>query len=218
MLDAALAAQSAIEEAPRLEGEVTLATVGELVRWVLIPELPTFYARHPNVRLRILSSNRVSSLAAGEADVSLRLSRPARGELVARRLHEERYGYFAARRLRLGREVPWLGLAGSLAEIPEQRHAERAFGREPRLCVEDVEALGRAVELGLGVAVLPRMLAHGLADVVEVAARDIGADERFTLPTRGFWMVVHRSRHSVPKVRALMTWLAELRAFTAARV
>jgi hypothetical protein len=87
MVDAALAARCALEDTPELYGEVTLATVGELVRWELAPCLPDFYRAFPHLRLRLLADNRVSSLAAGEADVALRLARPQRGELVARKVH-----------------------------------------------------------------------------------------------------------------------------------
>ncbi len=115
-----------------------------------------------------------------------------------------------------GREVSgespcWLGLAGSVAGIPEQRHAERAFSpRPPRLLVEDLESLGLAVEAGLGVALLPRGLVARLQGVVEVAPRRVGARSSDRLPSRDIWMVVHRSKQHVPRVRALMGWLASV--------
>lgn len=214
MVEAALAAQSALEETPKLCGEVTLTTVGEMVRWVLARELPAFYQAYPNLRLRILADNRIKSLAAGEADVALRFARPERGELVARRLHTERYAFFASAGLSPHAGVPWLGLSGSLAHIPEQRHAERAFaGRAPRLLVEDVESLGMAVEAGLGVAILPRGLAERLRDVVEVSPDQVGAEDHGPVPPRDFWMVVHRSKQRLPKVRAVMRWLGGIDAF-----
>lgn len=209
MVDAALAAQSALEDTPELHGEVTLTTVGELVRWELAPRLPEFYRAFPHLRLRILAENRVTSLAAGEADVALRMFRPERGELVARKVLSASYGFFAAASLELHPEVPWLGLTGSLAAIPEQRFTERAFSpRPPRLLVEDVESLGIAVAAGLGVALLSRGLAKRLETVVEVSPRKVGAQASDELPSRDIWMVVHRSKQHVPKVRALMRWLA----------
>ena len=119
------------------------------------------------------------------------------------------YAFFAASSLSLHPEVPWLGLTGSLAEIPEQHHADRAFAaRPPRLLVEDVESLGLAVEAGLGVAILARGLAARLVGVVEVTAQEIGAQGGDRIPSRDIWMVVHRSKQHVPRVRALMGWLA----------
>lgn len=209
MVSAALSARSALEDTPELSGEVTLTTVGEVVRWELVPRLARFHRAHPRLRLRILADNRVSSLAAGDADVALRFARPERGELVGRKLRALSYGYFAASSLELHPEVPWLGLAGSLADIPEQRFAERAFaGRAPRLAVEDVEALGVAVREGLGVAILPRALAARLPGVIEIAPSAIGVRRGAQVPSRDLWMIVHRSKQRIPRVRALMRWIS----------
>lgn len=209
MLDAARAAEVALESSPELHGQVTVTTVGELVRWVLVQRLPEFYAAHPQLRLRILADNHITSLAAGDAEVALRFARPERGELVGRRLRGEQYAYFAARGLALHAEVAWLGLAGSLAQIPEQRHAERAFaGRPARLLVEDVESLGLAVAAGLGVALLPRSLVARLRGVVEVRPEQVGAKLAGPPGPRHVWVVVHRARQHVPRVRAVVTWLA----------
>ncbi len=212
MVDAALAARAALDESPELRGQVSVTMVGELLRWSLAKRLPEFHAQHPHLRLKILVDNQVASLAAGEADLALRFARPVRGELVARKLRTERYALFAARTLALHDEVAWLGLTGSLAKIPEQRWAEQAFVARPaRLLVEDVETLGLAVEAGLGVAILPRSYAARLSDVIEVvaAAATLGARELGTIPGRDLWMVVHRSQQHVPKIRAVMAWLAD---------
>ena len=214
MVEGALAARSALEEAPKLQGEVTLTTVGEILRWFLVEALPAFRACYPDICLRILADNRTSSLAAGEADVAVRFSRPARGELVARVLHRETYRYFVGADVAVRADLPWLGLTGSLARIPEQRHAERAFLRPPRVLLEDVEALGRAVQAGLGVAILPDGLVRRLHDVVAVDPSAVGAIAG-PIPTRNFWMVLHRSRQRLPKVRAVVGWLEGIRGFRA---
>lgn len=208
MVEAATTARAALESTSELRGKVTLAAVGEVVRWVLAPRLGDLFRAHPNLRLEVLASNRIHSLAAGDADLALRWARPARGELVARRLVSETFGLFAAASLDLGKETPWLGLAGSLARIAEQRHVERAFaGRPPRLLVEDMDSLGTAVAGGLGVAVLPRLFAARLANVVEVKPSRVGAKDLGPIASRSMWMVAHRSKKDLPKVRAVMAWL-----------
>lgn len=216
MVDAALAARSALESSVELRGQVTLTTVGELVRWVLDPQLASFYRAHPQLRLRILASNQRSSLAAGEADIALRMARPQRGDLVAKKLAEETYALYAAASLPLHPTVPWLGLAGSLGQLDEQRWAERAFASRPaRHLVEDVESLCRAVQSGVGVALLPRQQAARLADVVAVKPAAVGAKDFGPTPSRELWMVVHRSKQREPKVRAVMDWIE--RVFADAR-
>ncbi len=208
MVDAGLASHAALVETPELCGEVVVTTVGEVVRWMLVGRLCGFYRAYPQLRLRILADNQLNSLAAGEADIALRFVPPERGELAGKKLHTESYGYFASSSLALHAEVPWLGLAGSLAGIPEQRHAERAFAqRPPRLLVEDLESLGLAVQAGLGVAILPRGFAGRLQEVIEVPAGEIGIRDLGAIPTRDLWLVVHRSKQRLPKVRVVMDWL-----------
>ncbi len=209
MVDAALAARSALEDTPELRGMVTVTTVGEVVRWALIDHLAVFYAMFPQLRLRILAHNQISSLAAGVADLALRFAKPERGDLVAKKLHTETYAFFASAALPLHADVPWLGLAGSLAQIPEQRHAERAFaGRPARLLVEDVESLGLAVQAGLGVAVLPCGFGSRLHRTVQVAPDQIGAGVSDPIASRDLWLVVHRNKRRLPKIRAVITWLS----------
>ncbi|MGH1348003.1 MAG: LysR family transcriptional regulator [Nannocystales bacterium] len=211
MIEAALAAEAALDDRPELEGVVSITTVGELVRWVLIPALPELYSMHPKLSLRVLASNQLSSLAAGDADIALRFVRPQRGELVARKVHSEHYALFAHRDLEAHPQMPWLGLSGSLAEIAEQQFAQRAWGDRPaKLLVEDLESLGFAVRDGLGVAVLPKGFATRLPGVVEVDPAAVGAADVGAVPSRALWMVVHATKARVPKVRAVMDWAADL--------
>ncbi|MBL8633445.1 MAG: LysR family transcriptional regulator [Myxococcales bacterium] len=215
MVDAALGVTSALEDAPQLHGDVTLTTVGELLRWVLAPELPSFYAAYPGLRLRILADNRTSSLAAGEADLALRMFRPERGELIGQKLHSESFGLYVAPELPLHPAVPWLGLCGTLGQIPEQRYAQRAFAPRPaRLLLEDIESLALAVTQGLGVAVLPQGLAGRMAGLVEVLPSQVGAAHMGPIPSRDFWLVVHHSKQRLPKVRAVMEWLRSIRSLS----
>lgn len=213
MVDLAQAAQAALEDSDELQGEVTLATVGELLRWTLAPRLAAFHKAYPRLRLRILSDNRVRSLAAGEADVSVRLARPERGDLVAKKLHVERYALYAAKGLELRANVPWLGLTGSLAHIPEQRWAEQFFAPQaPQLLLEDIEALAMAAADGLGVALLPRRLAPRHPGLVEVPLNALNQKEIPPIPSREVWWVVHRTKQRLPKVRALIDWLTDQEA------
>ncbi len=214
MVDAALAAHTALEAHHEPRGEVTLSTVGEVARQVLAPQFASLLRAHPHLRLRVLADNRVASLAAGDADLAVRFTRPTHGDLVVRRLSTVRYAYFAHRALPRTATTPWLGLCGSLAGIAEQRHAEAAFApRAARMLVEDVESLAIAAHAGLGVAVLPRRLASRFEALVEVDPAEVGAATAGPVPDRDVWLVVHRSKQRVAKVRAVIAWVE--RAFAA---
>ncbi|MGB1014248.1 MAG: LysR family transcriptional regulator [Nannocystaceae bacterium] len=208
MSEGAMAARSALQAGPTVQGEVTVTTVGEVLRWTLVEHLETFYAQYPDVRLRILADYQVISLATEEADIALRFARPERGDLVIRRLFTETYGFFVAEGCPFDPEMPWLGLTGALARIPEQVFAAQCFGhRPPRLLLEDVESLGKAVARGLGVALLARTLAESSPGLKEVGAPDVGATLPGPMPTRGLWKLIHRSKYELPKIRAVSQWL-----------
>ena len=211
MVDAALSVRVALHDTPELRGLVTLTTVAEVLRWSLVPELPSFYRAYPQLRLRLLATNHVQSLAADDADIAIRFARPKQGDLVSRKLGTETFAFYRAISLEVHAEVPWLGLAGTLARIPEQRHAERVFlSRPPRLLVEDIESLGLALRAGLGVGILPRRWASRFADLCEVDPAAIGVAYTSPLAPRDFWMVVHRSKQRLPKVRAVIAWLERI--------
>lgn len=210
MVHAALAAHAVLEDIPEVSGQVTVSTVGELIRWTLIDQLDAFYTQHPQVQLRLLASNQVSRLASGEADIALRMFRPTHGDLVAKRLTTTSYGVFGHKALQLSQQTPWLGLAGSLANISDQRFANDLFGPRPaRLLVEDIESLGLAVQAKLGVAILPRRLAPRLKGVAEVNIEAMGLTLSGEPEQRAIWMVVHRSKQHLPRVRAVMAWLSD---------
>ncbi|MBK7758043.1 MAG: LysR family transcriptional regulator [Deltaproteobacteria bacterium] len=208
MVEGALAARSALEDQDELVGEVTISTVAEILRWELSPRLPELLSRHPLLRLRVLTGNSLVSLAAGEADIALRLRRPETGDLLVRRVGQYEHALFLAVDVEAAPGLPWLGLTGSLAGIPEQLHAARAFpDRPPRLLVEDVESLALAVAAGLGVAILPRGLAARVGGLREVGPEEVGAQVHGPVASRALWLVVHRARHKLPRVRAVVRWL-----------
>ena len=70
VVDAALTVQSTLEEAPQLHGEVTLTTVGELLRWVLAPALLAATgddAEQARVLPRIAAGSAIVTLAHAES-------------------------------------------------------------------------------------------------------------------------------------------------------
>lgn len=70
-LEALADAASAFEADPT-ENLLTIATSVSMAQWVLAPNLPDFYKRHPDVRLRILSTIWPDDFHSSRADVEIR--------------------------------------------------------------------------------------------------------------------------------------------------
>ncbi|MBP2231432.1 DNA-binding transcriptional LysR family regulator [Azospirillum agricola] len=177
-----------------LTGLVRLTMTQALADRFLIPRLGPLRAAHPGLDLEVITDNRVLSLARREADLAIRLARPQQGELIGRRLATLGYGLYAAP------DAPDALIAydETLADLPEARWlARHGGGRRVALRTNSVQGQLAAAVAGFGMAFLPCLLADGVPGL-----------ERRPLPgpplVREAWLLVHRDRKDVPRVRAVM--------------
>jgi DNA-binding transcriptional LysR family regulator len=192
---------------------VVVSATEFIVSDVLAPALPRLYDQHPGITVTLRSEAALVSLAAREADVAVRMSRPEGNSLLAKKLPEQRLGLFASAayvserdparlELRLekllvyddsyGRlpELDWLGAAGLEASVALRTGSTRA--------------LVAATAAGAGIGLLPDW-AGRLAGLVEIPPP---AD----IPGRSPWLIVHRDLRRLPSIRAVHAWI--VRAFT----
>ena len=76
-------------------GVVRLATSENLATDLVIPALPAFAKRYPGIRLEIVTSTVAAELGRHEADLALRVVRPSRENLKARRVGLMTYSVYA---------------------------------------------------------------------------------------------------------------------------
>lgn len=97
ILEAALAMERAAQavdvarataERDRIAGPVRLTAPPWLAERVIIPALPAFRARYPDVEVKLLMGHSLLDMGAREADLALRNVRPTQGPLVSRRVGE----------------------------------------------------------------------------------------------------------------------------------
>jgi len=197
--------------APAVSGIVRLATTENLATDVVIPALPRFVARHPQLRLEIVTTTATVELGRRDADLALRVVRPSQGNLKMRRLGEMTHGVYGHRDY-LSRHPardadPLAGRAvvtwdEAHAHLPAARWlAQRAPDARIVLTASTLRAQIAAVRAGLGLAVLPDFLATD-PDFVRVLA----PDEVFS---DGVWLVMHADLAASNRVRAVADFLAE---------
>lgn len=167
----------------------------------LAPRLLSLQRQHPGLRIELVGEAREVSLIRGEADLALRMERPRDKEIVARRFVVVAYGLYGSRDYlaRCGEDDrEYLGYDDSLDHLPQQRWLKKLAGdRVLALRANDIGTQLTAVRAGLGLAVLPCMMARKEPDLVSVPTR---------LPplTRELWLVFHRDIGRVPAVRAVI--------------
>jgi DNA-binding transcriptional LysR family regulator len=206
------------ELANQPRGPVSLGTLPTVGAYLLPPLLFAFLKRTPQVALRLVEAlvpELEQRVADGEIDLAIVNLPLRRADLVAQKLWEEHFVLVAPRGHRLVHarrplqmaqlvDEPLVVVGGTVATLALRAAAE-AQGKELRIALEvdNPESLRRMVERGLGVALLPALMAADRKganfDVAEV--RDA--------PRRTV-ALVHRGERSLTSgARALKRFLVE---------
>jgi DNA-binding transcriptional LysR family regulator len=175
-LDAGVAALDELASEP--SGLVAIGAQHTIGAYVLPAVLAAFHERHRGVRLRIveaLPAELEERLAGGDIDLAL-LNLPVRRlDLTVQKLWQEDYVLAVPPQHRLASSRRAIALTEAAEEplvvipnVPATAALEAACaerGIEPRIVIEvqNLETARRMVEHGLGVALLPRIVAHSHA-------------------------------------------------------
>lgn len=212
----AVAAQGLVRtasgERDQASGTVRI-TASEIVgTWVLPPLLARLRDRHPGIAIELALSNRNEDLLQREADVAVRMERPAQEAIVARRAGTVRVGLYAHRRYIAAHGMPQTveeALAHALIGIDrdEGRIAGLSLGGR-RLsrghfsirCDSDVAQL-MAVKAGLGIGACHLALAADDPALVRVLPQAVAFDY-------AVWVAMHEDLRDTRRVRLVFDHLA----------
>ena len=148
-------------------GTVRLSVPTGLGELYLADMLFTFQKLYPQVRIRVLFSNRVLDLMSAEIDIAVRLASEVSEHLVARDLGAIESGLYASRefmrnrRFQMPTDIPHGTLLtppgdGKTYAITVKRHGhEIPLKCEPYITSENFPFLKQSMRMGCGVAALP---------------------------------------------------------------
>ncbi len=196
-----------------LAGTVTVTATESLTVPFLIRNLPLLRERHPGIRLQLVNEYRMLNLSRREADVAIRLARPDQGDLSIRKLGVMGFGLYAspdylaacgrpgtAADLRNHRVIDWLDGFPENATVLWLR---RQLGDNlPVFSTNPASARLAAARQGVGIALVPCMVAEGVEGVVRLLP-----DE--PIPGVDLWLLVHRDLARLAKVRAVLDFIYE---------
>jgi len=192
----------------RLSGKLRVTCSETLGLKVLTPLIRAFRDRHPGIVVELSVDNRPVDMARREADVAIRATRPAEGDLFGRKLADVRWGFFAARDYLKSRGTPKrLADFGKhdvigWTENPVQTKAGTYLSKQLPAATIGFRASGFvsqyvAARAGLGIALLPVYLASDDKELAPVLGR---LDDLLT----EMWIVTHRSLKDTARVRSFM--------------
>jgi len=197
--ESALASVFAVEAEGRPEGTVRITATPMITAHVLAPALRLLRELAPAIVVELIGAPENLGLTHREADVALRLTRPAGGSFLARRIAMIEYGVFARRGTDPGK-LPWIGLDEMLGDLPEARWLAK---REPEPVVMravDMETIYQAARAGIGRALLPLAIAKRDNGLMLVPVADPPAP-------RELWLLVERQVRQTRRVSVALGWV-----------
>jgi DNA-binding transcriptional LysR family regulator len=207
-MESAAAALTRLKPAKALSGLVRVSTTPSLAEVFLIPRLAPLHREHPLLDLEVTSDRNIISLSRHQSDIALRLGRVEQVDVVARRVANVAYHFYATPewRLRLenGASPAFIGFDEAGSEFPEAKWLARTFAGAP-LALRCNSQTGQiaAARAGFGVALLPGFLAGLDPDLVAV-------DLSVTPPQRALWLLTRRDVQTTQRTRVVVDYLLEL--------
>lgn len=190
---------------------VRLSATEFVISDVLAPALPALWTKAGDFPLHLQSQGDVVSLAARDADLAVRMSRPEGASLIIRKLPTLHLGFFASGDYVGGRDPLRLDLAREKLLIYDD-----SYGRLPELDwlnglglhtsvamrTGSTRALMTAAISGAGIALLPKAIAQRDKSLVEIATLSHP-------PPRTPWLIVHRDLRRQTSIRQVHQWVLE---------
>ncbi|NBJ10519.1 LysR family transcriptional regulator [Microvirga arsenatis] len=208
--------QRLTETSERPAGDLRVtATVGIGGIW-LARRITEFLDLYPDVRIQLILTNDELDLAMRQADIAIRLRRPAQPDLIQRRLFTVQYHAYAAHAYieRFGEPETITDLdrhaivclGGDQPAFILDLHSLTHLGRDPkdprasRLVVNDSLALRQAIENGAGIGMAPDY-AMSTNPRVKQVLRDV------EMPSLDSYLVYPEEMRSVARVQVFRDFL-----------
>lgn len=202
----------AAQQQGRVAGCVRLATAENLANALIIPSLPRLFARHPDLRVELVSGVQTVNLHRRDADLAIRMSQPEAGNLTIKRLGTLGFGLYGASSYletrRAGLEATLfdedvlIGWTEAYSHLPAAKWISRLSRGQPcKLETNTLSAQMSAALAGIGLAVLPHFLARQTSLICLLP--EVYADQPV-------WLVLHTDLAHSRRVRAVADHLLQL--------
>ncbi len=197
-----------------LTGPLRITVPYDFASRIVVPSVPDFLKRYPQIELELLTTTGRLDLAAREADLAIRLTAEPPDYLVGRKLLPLRHGVYVKpaywKRLRGSNDRPAVVLFRAERALPEWVN-EHFPDAEVALRTDNLLTMLRAVESGLGLARMPCYEADASRSVRRL-------DLALTPSTWGVWMLNHVDLRSTARVRVAREYFAEIIVAAEARI
>lgn len=188
-----------------VSGQVRLATAENLANIIIIPTLAPLLTRYPQLSVDVVTDIPTVNLHRQDADLAVRMTRPSRGNLKVRRVGTLKYGLYGSRAcLEARRDLSeqqafeqdrFIAWSDAYANLPAAQWLDSHLeGRRVVLSTTTLSAQVQAAVAGIGLAVLPHLVAR------EAALERLPVLVDVEQPV---WLVVHSDLSESRRIRVV---------------
>lgn len=197
-------------------GTVTVSMGEPIASSVIVPALPDFAKRYPDLHIHIMATWEIADLARGDAEIAIRADNNPPDTLFGKRLFryfETVYScpaYLQAWRNRAANDPGrWIGWGGTGAARPAWVESSPYAGTKVWGGFASISLQVAAAQAGLGFAALPCLVGDSAPGLCR--AQDAGL-----YPGRDIWLLTHPDLRRTRRIRIAMDFLEEqLRGYRA---
>lgn len=210
----AIAISENAEYQPKLSGTVRLATMEGLASFYLAPRIDEFYHQHPEIVVELITSTQLLNLTKREAEVSVSFVRPSGPRLIIHKPGQVDLRLYAAESYLQKHGEPtsiedlrnhfFVDYIEDQVQIEQVRWLLDAI-KEPNVVFRSTSAIAQknAAVAGVGLAMLPSFLgAH------DQRLRPVLIDKLSV--KREIWLATHEDLRTIPRVKALTTFIKKI--------
>ncbi|WP_343081011.1 LysR family transcriptional regulator [Ostreiculturibacter nitratireducens] len=189
----------------RVEGSVRITALDNFLDAIVVPALPEFLRRNPEIEITLESDLRLFELTEGDADIAVRSVKPVKPELVARSLGSFPAGFYQRRGMNWAGNLPLIGLPARpehaayndslVAKVPRGRIVARA-NTEARIT--------ELVKLGVGIGFIDCFVGELDPSLERIPG--------FGLAMAEVWAIAHVDMRRSPRVLATLDFLKDAAA------
>jgi DNA-binding transcriptional LysR family regulator len=194
-------------------GSVRVTTTDALGSELVVPAIAALRHSHPDLQVDLILGVRSLDIARRDADLAVRLARPASSDLVCRKLGDVGFSLYASRRYLAKSGIPerGLGLAGydliTFAGAPAATSpffmGESLEGARIALRCNNPLIQLKAAANDIGIAELACFLGDTSRDLVRVWARETPAH-------RTAWLIVHQDMRHSARIRVVSAAIGDM--------
>lgn len=182
-------------------GNIRLTSTASIAEQILAPGLGRFLRANPGLSLELDTSNQNLNFSQWEADLAIRLGKPAKGAFSIRKLADLKFYLFQPKAMTTDAETLICAYPEELGETPEMRElSAKGFLQKQRLKTSNVRLIRSVIKNQGGIGVLPQ---HLSADLLQ--------DERLTATAlkarRKVFLLIQPHLKSDPATRLVVDWI-----------